>query len=818
MQSQLAEDEVARLKALFDCHILDTPREEVYDQVTNLAAYLCGTPISLIGFVDATRQWFKSAVGWDAPEIPREQSLCSQTLRERSLLLIQDTTKDGRFAANPLVAHGGIRFYAGAPLLTAEGYALGTLCVMDTVPRSLPDGHKNALLTLASFVVTLLAARRAAPRALASPQPNRSALLFDQNVAGFYRSEPDGHLLDCNTTFAQMLGYGSREEVLQCHPSDFYFSPNDRASFLDKLKAQERLFNFEHRLRKKDGDPVWVLENVFAALNTKGEVTMLEGTMVDVSEHKRTDQALQDSQERLQSIISSAMDAIITVNDNQRVVVFNHAAEEIFRCLASDAVGQPLDKFIPARFREAHRQHVQEFGRTGASGRSMYSPGTLWGVRSGGEEFPIEATISKTTTANEKLYTVILRDISVRKRAEDELRQSQKMEALGQLAGGIAHEFNNFLSIILGYSDLLETEAGENETLRRECAEIKNATQKAASLTRQLLAFSRKQVVEPRALDLNAAIWETHKLLRRLIPANVDIIPVLQSDLGKVQGDPAQIQQILINLAINARDAMPQGGKVTIETSEVELDQEFASHHPEVQPGKYVMLSVNDTGQGMDADTASHIFEPFFTTKAQGKGTGLGLSTIYGIVKQSGGYITVASVLGRGTTFRVYLPLLAASDQAATGDSRSELIQQPKIETILVAEDDPALRKLIRITLEHKSYKVLEAKDGREALSICEGYAGPIDLIVTDLVMPRLTGLQLKEKAVVLRPKTKFLLISGYADDSVNKIGELASNSDFLEKPFLPNELATRVSELLSEDADKPQEEAQSQGYHDVGT
>ena len=229
--------------------------EEVYDQVTNLAAYLCGTPISLIGFIDATRQWFKSAVGWDAPEIPREQSLCSQTLRERSLLLIEDTTKDGRFAANPLVAHGGIRFYAGAPLLTAEGYALGTLCVMDTVPRSLPDGHKNALLALASFVATLLAARRAAPRALASPQPNRSALLFDQNVAGFYRSEPDGHLLDCNTTFAQMLGYGSREEVLQCHPSDFYFSPNDRASFLDKLKAQERLFNFEHRLRKKDGDP-----------------------------------------------------------------------------------------------------------------------------------------------------------------------------------------------------------------------------------------------------------------------------------------------------------------------------------------------------------------------------------------------------------------------------------------------------------------------------------------------------------------------------------------------------------------------------------
>lgn len=539
--------------------------------------------------------------------------------------------------------------------------------------------------------------------------------------------------------------------------------------------------------------------------------------MVDISEHKRTDQALRDSQERLQGIIGSAMDAIITVDGNQRIVVFNHAAEEIFRCPASDAVGQPLDRYIPERFREAHRQHIQHFGRTGVSARSMYSPGTLWGVRSNGEEFPVEATISQTTTANEKLYTVILRDISVRKRVEDELRQAQKMEALGQLAGGIAHEFNNYLSIILGYSNLLETKGGENEALRRDLAEIKNATQKAASLTRQLLAFSRKQLIELSVLDLNAAIWETHKLLRRLIPANVDLIPVLHSDLSKVKGDPAQIQQILINLVINARDAMPQGGKVMIETSEVELDEEFASRHPEVQPGKYVMLSVGDSGQGMDADTASHVFEPFFTTKTQGKGTGLGLSTIYGIVKQSSGYITVASVLGKGTTFRVYLPALAASDQGATGDGRSELLK-PGIETILVAEDDSALRRLIRITLELTGYKVLEAKDGQDALSICEGYDGPIGLIVTDLVMPRVTGLQLKEKAVALRPETKFLVISGYANDSVNKLGELATNADFLEKPFLPDELVARVQKLLSADANEPREGVRSENFRNLGT
>ena len=282
MQSLIAEDEVARLKALLDCHILDTPREEVFDQVTNLAAYLCGTPISLIGFIDATRQWFKSAVGWDASEIPREHSLCSQTLQHRGLLLIEDATKDRRFATNPLVAHAGIRFYAGAPLLTPEGYALGTLCVMDTVPRALPDGHKNALLALADLVAAQLAARRAAPRPSTTPQTNQNALLFDQNVTGFYRSEPNGSLRDCNTTFARILGYDSREEILQYRSSDFYLSPNDRASFLEKLKEQKSLFNFECCLLKKDGTPVWVLENAFASTDAKGEVTMLEGSMVDV--------------------------------------------------------------------------------------------------------------------------------------------------------------------------------------------------------------------------------------------------------------------------------------------------------------------------------------------------------------------------------------------------------------------------------------------------------------------------------------------------------------------------------------------------------
>jgi len=691
MQSLWPVEEGARLKALFACRVLDTPQEELFDRIARLAAYLCGTPIGLIGFVDATRLWFKSRVGWEYPEIPRGDSICEQTIQHRDLMVISDAAADSRFSAGPMVRYAGIRFYAGAPLLTKEGYALGALCVMDRLPRELPAGHRDALLTLAHLVA--------------------------------------------------------------------------------------------------------------AQLDNRRSTTLISAP----SEHKRDDHALRESQERLQGIISSAMDAIITVNDNQQIIVFNKAAEHIFRCPLEQALGHSLEKFIPQKFRESHREQVRRFGETGVTTRSLYSPGTLTALRADGEEFPIEATISQVKTTSEKLYTVILRDISARKRSENELRQAQKMEAVGHLAGGIAHEFNNYLGIIMGYSDLLAQDESQNESVRLTVSEINAATQKAASLTRQLLAFSRKQILEPSVLDLNASISETHKLLRRLIPANIDITLVLHPKLERVKADPAQLQEVLINLAVNARDAMPQGGTISIETAEVVLDEEFTRRNPDVEPGDYVMLSVTDTGEGMDSATLPRIFEPFFTTKKEGKGTGLGLSTTYGIVKQSGGYITVASVFGRGTTFRIYLPKVVAGDsgvRASVSDQgvrEGEPVLEPparNIETILLVEDESALRHLMRKKLESQGYRLLEAQDGTEALLVCEQNPA-IDLIVSDLAMPEMTGLELREKAAVLRPNIKFLLISGYAKDVIGSPEQTVKLGDFLEKPFLPQEFTQKVRDLL---------------------
>ena len=796
------EDEVSRLKALAECRIVDSPPEEFFDDIANQATYLCGTSIGFISFIDSQREWLKAKVGWEVTEIPRDQSFNALTLGNPHILIVEDTAADRRFRLHPWVTQSGIRFYAAAPVVTKEGYVLGAINVLDRLPRALPGGHQRILQTLANAIAAQLDSRRASFNPTTSTPDSRYQLLLDQNVAGFYRTAPDGRVLGCNRTFARMLGYASQEEVLGCQAQQFYFSGEERDRFLKDLQREGSLVNSELRLRRKDGSSIWVVENVAATCDSQGNVTLIEGTMVDISAHKRAEDALRESQERLHGIIASAMDAIITVDEKQQIIVFNQAAEEIFRCTAADVIGQSINRFLPESLREIHQQHIRDFGQTGVSTRSMYSPGTLVALRSNGEEFPIEAAISQVTTSSEKLYTVILRDISVRKRSDEQLRQAHKMEAVGQLAGGIAHEFNNYLAIIMGYTELLERETVGNDSLRMSLSEIKDASQKVASLTRQLLAFSRKQVIELREVDLNSTVWETHKLLRRLIPVTIDLIPKLQDDVGKVKADPAQVQQILINLVLNARDSMPDGGRIFIETEEVDLDPEYASRQLDVQPGRYVMLSVADTGMGMDNETLSHIFEPFFTTKEEGKGTGLGLSTTYGIVKQSGGHLTVASVPGKGSTFRIYLPRL--SDSGAIPQPSKAQCNHPRRETVLVVEDESALRKLMTKVLERASFHVVEAKDAEQAVEICKSWTEPLDMVVSDLAMPKLNGLQLKEIVSGLRPKLKFLLISGYAEDVVEDPAILRKDTNFLEKPFLPDELILKVREILRGKSGQP--------------
>jgi signal transduction histidine kinase/CheY-like chemotaxis protein len=390
------------------------------------------------------------------------------------------------------------------------------------------------------------------------------------------------------------------------------------------------------------------------------------------------------------------------------------------------------------------------------------------------------------------------RDISDRKVLEEELRHSQKMEAVGRLAGGIAHDFNNLLTAVLGHSELLLATPSLDTTIREDLKEIRKAGERAASLTRQLLAFSRKQILELRILDLNAVIAGMQTLLSRLIGEHIHLSIVNAPDLGRVRADQGQLEQVILNLAINARDAMPEGGQLTIGTANVDLDEAYAIGHPTAKPGRYVMIAVSDTGDGMDAATRARIFEPFFTTKEQGKGTGLGLSMVYGIIRQSDGYIWVYSEPGYGSSFKIYLPWVGQGSVGET-DAPKDIatVPFPCDERVLVVEDEPAVRNLVRTVLKKQGYSVVQASDGPEALRLAGEYEGPIHLLLTDTVMPLMNGLELARRLSAIRPETRVLVMSGYTEDRAVRHGALSADTSFLQKPFTPDALAKKVREVL---------------------
>jgi len=397
----------------------------------------------------------------------------------------------------------------------------------------------------------------------------------------------------------------------------------------------------------------------------------------------------------------------------------------------------------------------------------------------------------------------VLYDITERKRLEDQLRHSQKMEAVGQLAGGVAHDFNNLLMLIQAHNEHLRDRLDADDPARKDALEIENAVTRAASLTGQLLAFSRKVVLRPKVLDLNVVLADVAKMLHRLLGENIEVKVVPGASLGRVKADPGQMEQVILNLAVNSRDAMPDGGRLTIETRDVELDENDSRDHEGAPPGKYVMLAVSDNGSGMDTETRAHMFEPFYTTKAPGKGTGLGLATVYGVVKQSDGWIWVDSEPGRGTTFRIHLPRVEESDgrevpveRQATSTTVPSVVAPKGTETVLVVEDQDGIREIVKESLRRNGYKVLIAVDGNEALQMASSYADPIHLLITDLVMPNIGGRELAQRLTPLRPRMKVLFMSGYSEHAADN-DELDASATVLQKPFSLDALVRNVRRVL---------------------
>ena len=524
---------------------------------------------------------------------------------------------------------------------------------------------------------------------------------------------------------------------------------------------------------------------------------------VTVTERKKAEDDLRASETRYRRLFESAKDGILILDaDTGQVVDANPFLISLLGYSHADFLGKTLWDLGPFKDVAVSREAFRELQE-----KDYVRYDDLPLETRDGRLINVEFVSNVYLVGQTKVIQCNIRDITERKRIEAEheaehnkleqqLQVSQKMEAIGILAGGVAHDFNNLLSVILSYTEFAMQKLREDNPLKDDLLEVKKAGQRAAVLTQQLLAFGRKQLLQPVPLNLNQVAEGVEKMLRRILGEDIDFVQVLAPDLGVVRADPGQIEQVLMNLVVNARDAMSAGGKLTIETSNVELDEEYVAHHVSVKPGPYVQLAVTDTGCGMDEQTKTQLFEPFFTTKEKGKGTGLGLSTVYGIVKQSGGNIWVYSELGLGTTFKIYLPRELSVRATAT---RLRAIVEPATgtETILVVEDEEALRQIARRSLEAAGYTVLTAGAGDEALLISAQHAGIIHLLLTDVVMPRMSGKALAQAFLKTRPTTKVLYMSGYADNAFVHHGVVDEGTNFIGKPFTATDIAHKIRSVL---------------------
>jgi PAS domain S-box-containing protein len=620
---------------------------------------------------------------------------------------------------------------------------------------------------------------------------NEKALrvFFESDVAGILFGDARGGM-EANDEFLRITGY-SREDLragrvrwAEITPPEF--REKDEAGRREAL-ARGACTPYEKQYFRKDGTRVWVMVS-FALLDRELERNV--GFVVNIDDRKRAEGELRRSEERFARVFQSSLIAIgITEMSSGRLIDVNSRCAEFFGYARDEMLGRTvfeLGLWVDPADRERHF--------AGISADRSSSPTEAAFRRKSGEVRHALVSMEAMNLAGmaEPLIMMALVDLTERNRLESQLLQAQKMEAVGRLAGGVAHDFNNSLGVILGHTELLLRQAGEAQ--RGKLEQILKATQRASGLTRQLLAFSRKQIVDPKVLDLNALLSNLEKMLGRLIRENIDLAIVPGADLGQVKADPGQLEQVVMNLCVNARDAMPDGGVLRIETANAELGADDAAPEP-IAPGRYVMLAVSDTGGGIAQEMLAKIFEPFFTTKDEGEGTGLGLAMVYGIVKQARGHISVDSEVGRGTTFRIYLPRV---DESAVAPEVQEASMPSKgWETILLVEDEGSLRAVAREILEEHGYRVIEAADAHEAIEIAQRHPGPIHLLVTDVVMPGMNGRVLAESLVAARPELGVLYMSGYTDDVIAHSGVLESGTLLLEKPFTTLALLGRVRAAL---------------------
>ena len=623
--------------------------------------------------------------------------------------------------------------------------------------------------------------------------------ITDNINAGIYRNMPEGNgkFIEVNPAFAGIFGFESKEEVLQSAVDNLYYDKKQRNKFMRKIRKNGFVKDEEILLKKADGSPVWCSITAVAVRDKKDNILYYDGLVEDISERKKVRQALIESEEKYRILVERARDGILIIKHgivfyvNSKLCQLSGYAEE-------EILGSPFLKYVHSDERDLIRKRYES--RLSGDERDANYETTL--VRKDGKKIITEINAGMITYEGESADLVFLRDVTERKQLENQIRQSQKMEAIGHLAGGVAHDFNNILTVINGHGELALLRMRKNHKAHKHVSEIVKSAQRASDLIRQLLAFSRQQIIEPRIIDVNQVIESLDKMLHRVIGEDIDIISNLTPDLPPIKADPGQIEQVLMNLIINARDAINDntGSKnskqISIETRKVLIDKDFINDQFEARLGPHILISISDTGKGIDKETLKYIFDPFFTTKEKGKGTGLGLATVFGIVKQNEGSIFVDTKPGKGTKFDVYWPYV--SDELMPEEqAQSDSLESSGHELVLIVEDDIEVRNFTKQALESKGYGVIEATNGLEALDILETQDHKIDLIISDVVMPEMGGQELAEKIKQDYPDLRLILVSGYTDSQIIRDGTRERSVNFIYKPYSIETLVKRVRDVL---------------------
>jgi two-component system, cell cycle sensor histidine kinase and response regulator CckA len=632
-------------------------------------------------------------------------------------------------------------------------------------------------------------ANKMRPKDTAPASEDKYRMLVENSLQGLSIVQ-EGRFVFCNNALAELLGY-SIEELLSLPDSLAVVHPDDRTvvrqRHLDRMEEMPVHPRHEHRLVRKDGTVRWV--EVFASRMEYNGTPAMQVVSMDITAKLKAEAALRESREYLNQIINCIGDPIFVKDREHKFVLVNDALCALAGKPREELLGQalmPEEMLLPIWEKEEE---------VFATCTECLTEDTI--VDGSGKTCIVQTRKSRLVDKNGNRQIVgVLRDISEYKRLEAQFLQSQKMEAIGVLAGGVAHDFNNLLNVINGYSEMVLDDLNEDDPIRKDLEQVRNAGRRASDLTSQLLAFGRKQMLQPKVLDLNRIINTMSSMLSRIIGEDIELLLETQSGLGMIRTDPAKLEQAIINLAVNARDAMPQGGKLIIETANAKFDANFTQGHPSVKAGSYILLAMSDNGIGMDAATKARIFEPFFTSKEKGRGTGLGLSTVYGIVKQSNGHIWVYSEPGEGTTFKIFFPQVEGETNSLSVEATKSVLSGS--ETVLLVEDEDAVRSLACRILRDRGYKVLEASGGEEALKIACDFDGDIHIVLTDAVMPGMNGNKLVPQLEEKHPGIKSLYMSGYTDSAVIQQGLLNSNIAFLQKPFTVEGLARKMREVLN--------------------